>query len=72
MPPIAPNTPRDMSVGFAGAPVRVLVEACSVDASRWRCINTDHALTASMSMPYEQRARCGMMESVVVGRRFPC
>jgi hypothetical protein len=54
MPTVAPNTPRETSVGFAGAPVRVLILRLISDALKrregWK-MTTYQPLTASTSMP---------------------
>jgi hypothetical protein len=58
MPTVAPKTPRETSVGFAGEPSRVFIlagvgqhERSHLVSLSFACSQAYHPLTASTSMP---------------------
>jgi hypothetical protein len=63
IPTVAPKIPREISVGLAGTPVLVFSLILGQQSSLQRKLSgyPYQPLTASMSIPYEQRTRLGML-----------
>lgn len=72
IPTVAPKIPREMSVGLAGAPVLVLSLTSVNKRGSIGHPDTYQPLTASISMPYEHKARFGILRELAVdGLRYP-
>lgn len=63
IPTVAPNTPREMSVGLAGAPVLVfsLEDQQHILGGRSMWAGAHQPAAASMSIPYEHSTRFGIV-----------